>query len=137
MAQDKGIGQMPESMRSAFETSVSQARTMFEQMIAASERAMAGFEGQARAFQSDAMEMNRKVMAIAQQNVDSALSLAERLARAKDVQEMLQAHQAFAREQMDRLGEQTRELTEIARSSAGRMTEGMKEAGSGPAKRGK
>jgi phasin len=126
MAEDRtaGMGQMPESMRAVFETGVAQARAMFEQMMVATERSMSGFEGSARAFQSNAMDANRQIMTIAEENVTAALALAERLVQARDVQEMLQAHQSFVREQMERLGDQTRELTELARSSTARMTEG-------------
>jgi phasin len=126
MAEDRigGMSQMPESMRAVFETGVAQARAMFEQMMAATERAMSGFEGSARALQSNAMDVNRRIMTIAEQNVTAALGLAERLVQARDMQEMLQAHQSFVREQMERLGDQTRELTELAKSSTARMAEG-------------
>jgi len=115
--------QVPESMRSAFETGMHQAKTIFDEMMAATQRAMSTFEGSAKTMQSSALEVNRRIMGIAETNVTAALEHAEKLVRARDVQEMLAAHQDFVRRQVERMSEQTRELSELARSTSNQMGE--------------
>lgn len=115
--------QPPEAMRAAFEQGVNQARTLFSEMMAATERNLAAFEGSTKALQANTLEVNRKVMAIAEANVTSSLALAERLAQARDMQDVLAAHQDFVRVQKQRFEEESRALTELARTASARMAE--------------
>lgn len=116
MATDKSKAgyEIPENMRDMAETSVSQARKAFDEFMQAAEQTMTGMEGSTKAMQSGAMDMNRKMMTFAEANVEATFEFAERLVRARDMQEMVSLQQEFLRVQMDRMSQQARELGERA-----------------------
>lgn len=114
--------EIPDNMRSMAETSVAQARNAFDEFMKAAETAMGTMENSTKAVQSGAMEINRKAMSFAEANVEATFEFAQRLVRARDVQEIVSLQQEFMRVQMDRLGQQTRELGERAGAVGQKMT---------------
>jgi hypothetical protein len=70
----------------------------------------AKFEQQTAAAQGAANGAGEKILALAERNVAASFDFAQRLAHAKDLQEMAQIQEEFARAQMQTLSEQAKEL---------------------------
>jgi hypothetical protein len=66
------------------------------------------------AAQAGAKSTSEKIMTFAERNIAAAFDVAQRLARAKDPQEMAQIQQEFLRSQMQALSEQAKELVQGA-----------------------
>jgi phasin len=102
--------EIPAEMRDLAEKSVAQAKQAFEGFIAAAQQAVARVEGQAAAAQAGASEMSKKAMMFAQQNVAASFAFAQKLAQARDVEELMRLQAEFIKAQMHALTEQAKEL---------------------------
>ena len=81
---------------------------------------MSTFEGQAESFRQGSDDVRRRAMTFAEQNVDASFEFAQRLVRAKDVQEVVRLQTEFVQSQMRALTEQAKELgAASARPGAG------------------
>jgi len=115
--------QIPPEMRAFAEKSVEQAKQAVEGFISAAHRTVSAFEGQAETARKGAKDVGGKAMEFAERNITSSFDFAQKLVRAKDVQEMLELQAAYVRTQMQVLTEQAKELGE----NAGKMaTEPLK-----------
>jgi phasin len=110
--------EIPAEMRQMAEQSVEQARKAFDSFIAAAEDAVSRFGGQAAIAQAGARDVGKKAMTFAEQNVASSFAFAQKLVRARDVQEILRLHSEFIREQMESLSNQAKELGDVASKAA-------------------
>ena len=110
--------EIPAEMRQMAEQSVEQARKAFDGFIAAAEQAVSTFGGQAAVAQAGARDVGKKAMTFAEQNVANYFAFAQKLVRAKDVQEVLRIHSEFIREQMEALSNQAKELGDAASRAA-------------------
>jgi phasin len=115
--------EIPAEMRQMAEQSVEQARKAFDGFIAAAEEAVSRFGGQAAIAQAGARDVGKKAMTFAEQNVANSFAFAQKLVRARDVQEILRLHSEFIREQMDALSHQAKELGDVATKAAQSGTE--------------
>jgi phasin len=102
--------QIPPEMRALAENSVEQAKQAIEGFISAAHRAVSALEGQAETARKGAKDVREKAMDFAEQNITGSFDLAQKLVRAKDVQEMLELQSAYIKTQMQVLAEQAREL---------------------------
>jgi phasin len=114
MAKEARNFEVPREMRSIAEQSVEQARQAFDTFIAAAQRAASNIEGQASAAQAGAKDVRQKAMAFAEQNVATSFDFAQRLVRAKDVEELTRLQTEFVQRQMQALSEQAQELGQSA-----------------------
>ena len=105
-----GAFEIPNEMRTMAEQSVVQARQAFDTFMNAAHQAAAKFEQQTAAAQGGAKGAGEKIMAYAERNIAASFDFAQRLARAKDLQEMAQIQQEFVKAQMQTLSEQAKEL---------------------------
>ena len=115
--------EIPAEMRNMTERSVEQAKQAFEGFLAAVQQAAAHMQGQTAAAQAGAADMQRKAMAFAQQNIAASFEFAQKLARARDVQEVMRLQTEFVQAQMRTLADQAQELgadTAAAASAAGK-----------------
>ena len=80
---------VPPEMRAFAEKSVEQARQAFDGFISAAHHAVNAFEGQAQTARKGAKDVTEKAMTFAEQNIASSFEFAQRLVRAKDLQEVL------------------------------------------------
>ncbi len=110
--------EIPSEMRHVAEQSVAQAKQAFDGFMTAAQQAVSALEGQAAVAQASAKDMGKKAMSFAEQNVASSFEFAQKLVRAKDVQEVMQLQAEFARAQMEALGAQAKELGESATKAA-------------------
>lgn len=114
-----GSFEIPPEMRSVAEQSVAQARQAFDGFMNAAQKALGRIEEQTAAAQAGAKGASGKLIGYAEQNVNNAFEYAQRLVRAKDVDEMMRIQAEFVRSQMEKLTAQAKDLGESA-AQAGR-----------------
>jgi phasin len=105
-----GRFEIPPEMRSVAEQSVVQARHAFESFMDAAQKAAAKLEEQASVVQAGAKGTSEKIVGYAERNIAASFDFAQRLARAKDVQEIAKLQQEFVQAQMKALTEQAQDL---------------------------
>jgi phasin len=110
--------EIPTEMRDFAERSVEQARKAFDGFVGAAQKAVETFEGSTSTMQSSATEAARKGLTYAEQNVSAAFEHAQKLVRAKDLQEAMQLQSEFVRTQFASMQGQIKELSEAAQSAA-------------------
>lgn len=109
---------IPPEMRNVAEQSVVQARQAFDGFMNAAQKALGKMEEQTAAAQAGAKDAGKRVMSFAEQNVANSFAFAERLVRAKDVEEMMRIQAEFVRSQMENLASQARELGQVPAQAA-------------------
>jgi phasin family protein len=100
------------------ETSIGKAKQAVEQYMQAAQQALGAVQSSAQAAQAGARDMNEKAIGFARANVSAALDLAERFARAKDLQEVAQLQKEFLQSQTEKMTVQMRELGGVASRTA-------------------
>ena len=118
MAQDNPTYEIPTEMRDFAERSVEQARKAFDSFMGAAQRTVDTLENSATSVQANTTDMTRKSFNYAEQNIAAAFEHAQRLVRAKDVQEAMQLQAEFVRNQFAAMQNQMRDLGAIAQSAA-------------------
>lgn len=104
--------EIPPELRAVTEKSVEQARQAFEGFISAAHRTVSAFEGQAETARNDAKTLSEKAVSFAEQNIASSFDFAQKLVRAKDVEELFNVQANYINTQMQRLTEQAKQLGE-------------------------
>jgi phasin len=102
--------EIPAEMRRLAETSVAQAKQAFDGFISAAQQAVSRVESQSAAAQAGATDMSRKAMGFASQNMAASFAFAQRLAQARDVEEVMRLQADFLRSQMQAYSQQAQEL---------------------------
>lgn len=110
MAQFELEAPVPDSVRSLAEKTVTQAREVYEHSKNALEMGLDTIERTFDAAGQGATALNRKVIDIAQRNVNAGFELAKDLAAAKTVPEIVQLHSGYWRNQAGTLAAQAGEL---------------------------
>jgi phasin len=100
------------------EQSTAQARHTFEKTSAAGEEATRRIEDTYAATNQVALEFHRKVLAIAQANIDAAFDCAQELLGVTSPSEFIEVATSHARQQVQAMTEQTRELAAVAQKAA-------------------
>src|SRR6266436_45831 len=95
--------EIPSEMRNLAEQSVEQARKAFDGYMTAAQQAVEALEGQATVAQAGTKNVGKKAMTFAEQNVATSFEFAQKLVRAKDVQEVLRLQGEFVQAQMQAL----------------------------------
>src|SRR3954463_2305757 len=109
--------QVPEEMRTMAERSVTQARQALENYLQAARRTSESMEQTGDRVQTGAKDMAQKTLSAVEQNLRASLDYAERLGRAKDVQEMVQIQSDFARTQTEAMQAQMKEYGSAMQSA--------------------
>jgi len=110
--------QIPPEMRAMAEKSVEQAKQAVEGFISAAHRTVSAFEGQAETTRKGAKDVSAKAMDFAGKNITSSFDFAQKLVRAKDMQEMLELQATYVRTQMQALADQAKELGQTSSKMA-------------------
>ena len=110
--------EIPSEMRDFAERSVEQARKAFDGFVGAAHKAVESLEGSTSTIQSSATDATRKTLTYAEQNLAAAFDHAQKLVRAKDIQEAMQLQTDFAKSQFASMQAQLKELGEVAQSAA-------------------
>lgn len=115
--------EIPSEMRDMAEKSVQQARQALGGFLGAAQKAVDTVQGSTNTMQSSATDATRKTLAYAEQNISATFDHAQRLVRAKDIQEAISIQTEFAKTQFAAMQTQMRELGEMAQSAARTATE--------------
>ena len=110
--------EIPAEMRDFALKSVDQARKAFEGFMGAAHKAADAADGAGLSVSANAKDMGTKAMTFAEQNIAAAFELAQKMVRAKDVQEVLKLQGDYARTQMSAIQTQAKELGSIVQSAA-------------------
>jgi phasin len=109
---------VPTQMRQFAEQSVEQARKAVDGFMSAAQKAVSTAEAQAATAQSSAKDVGQKAMGFAEQNIANSFEFAQRLVRAKDVQEVMALQQEYLQAQMKAMSEQAKDLGSAATKAA-------------------
>jgi phasin len=124
---DQGTRQMnfqvPEEMRTMAERSVTQTRQALESFMQAARRTAETMEQTTDKVQAGAKDMAQRTLSAAEQNLRTSLDYAERLVRAKDLQEATQIQSEFVRTQAEAMQAQMKEFGSAAQSAMGQATD--------------
>ena len=108
--------------RALTERSLQQAKQAFDSLLAAGVHAASTAGTQVSKAQTGAREAGELAMHFAERNIRSGFDFAQKLARAKDAQEIMALHADYAASQIAALGEQAKELSGKAAELAGQGT---------------
>ena len=112
--------EVPTEMREFAERSVAQARKAYEGFMGAVQKSTTVIETPAgNPALTSAKDMSAKAVSFAENNVNAAFDLAEKLVHAKDVQEVIQLQTEFLKAQMANIQAQTKELGETMQKVTG------------------
>ena len=118
---------VPESVRALAEKTVTQTREAYERGKDALEDNVDALERSFDAAGQGAAAFNRKLIDIAQRNLNSAFDLAKSLAGAKNLAEIAELQSAFIRRQFDVFANQASEVRALTTKIAADTTEPIKE----------
>jgi phasin len=123
--------EVPQAMRDLAEKNVTQMRETYERAKDALEAVFESWERSFDAANQGAVALNRKVIDIAQRNINSSFDLAKSLAGAKNLAEAMELQGTYWRKQLDTLTAQAEEVrtlsTRVAANAAETMKRGMDE----------
>ena len=109
---------VPTQMRQFAEQSVEQARKAVDGFLTAAQKATTTLETQANTAQAGAKDVREKVMGFAEENINNSFAFAQRLVRARDIQEVMALQQEFLQQQMQAMQSQARDLGAVATKAA-------------------
>lgn len=105
-----GNFEIPAEMRNVAEQSVVQARQAFDGFMGAAQKALGKLEEQTAAAQAGGRAAGERAIGFAEKNIASSFDFAQRLVRAKDLEEMMRIQSEFVRSQVEALSSQAQEL---------------------------
>jgi phasin len=109
---------VPTQMRQFAEQSVEQAKKAVDGFLTAAHKTAVTLENQASTAQSGAKDVSQKVMGFAEQNINNSFEFAQKLVRAKDIQEVMALQQEFLKSQMQAMQAQAKDLGTTATKAA-------------------
>lgn len=110
--------EVPEQLRTYAEQSVTQARKAIEDFMKVAQTTVSSVEGSTQQMQAGATDINKKMLSYAEENISAAFDFAEKMARAKDMEEIMKLQSEFMTARMSAFGEQTREIGDSAAKAA-------------------
>jgi phasin len=118
MANEPWNFDVPTQLRQFAEQSIEEARKAVDGFMTAAQKAVTAAEAQADAAQSGAKDIGQRAMGFAEQNVANSFDFAQKLVRAKDMQEIMALQQEFLQSQMKAMSEQAKDLGSAASKAA-------------------
>jgi phasin len=117
---------VPESVRALAEKTVNQSREAYERGKDALEESIDALERSFDAAGQGATAFNRKLIDLAQRNLNSTFDLAKSLAGAKNLAEIVELQSAFIRQQFDVFANQANEIRALSTKIAADTAEPIK-----------
>src|SRR6478672_9048158 len=105
---------IPESVRAFAENTVDRTREAYDRSTDAFEESVATFEKSFDAAGQGAAAFNRKIIDIAQRNLNSVFDLAKSLAGARNLADIVELQAAYWRKQFERLAAQAEEVRALS-----------------------
>jgi phasin len=118
---------VPESVRALAEKTVNQTREAYERGKEALEESIDALERSFDAAGQGATAFNRKLIDIAQRNLNSGFDLAKSLAGAKNLAEIVELQSSFIRSQFDVFASQASEIRALTTKIAADTSEPIKD----------
>jgi len=118
---------VPEAVRAIAEKSVAQTREFYDRSNDALDASVATFEKTFDAAGQGAAAFNRKIIDIAQRNVNSGFDLAKSLAGAKNLSEMVELQAAYWQKLLGALTSQAEEVRALSTKLVAAAGEPLKE----------
>ncbi|MBK5198126.1 MAG: phasin family protein [Methyloceanibacter sp.] len=105
---------IPEAVRTAAEKTVAQSREAYDKSKTALDASITTFERSLDAAGQGAVAFNRKIVDIAQRNLNSVFDLAKSLASAKNLAEVVELQAAYWQKQFSALTAQAEEVRALS-----------------------
>ena len=118
--------EVPQAMRDLAERNIAQMRETYERSKDALEGVLQSWERSFDATNQGAVALNRKIIDIAQRNINSGFDLAKSLAGAKNLAEAMKLQADYWRKQLDTLAAQSEEVRTLTAQVAADATKPMK-----------
>ena len=109
---------VPTQMRQFAEQSVEQAKKAVDGFLTAAQKTATTLETQANTAQAGVKDVREKVMGFAEENINNSFDFAQKLVRAKDIQEVMRLQQEFLAQQMQAMQSQAKDLGASAAQAA-------------------
>ncbi len=110
--------EIPAPVREMAEKSVEQTKEAYDRMMEAARQAQGMFASSSNVMGAGSKEIQEKTMQYAEANVQAGFDFAERLVKAKDLQEVLDIQTQFARQQLENYTQQAQEISQMIAESA-------------------
>jgi phasin len=110
--------EIPEAVRDLAERNVEQARSAFGQFMDMARQALEMMTRSQGAMAAGALEVQSQALRYAEQNIEAGFRYAIDLARARDMNEILQVQQQYAQRQMQAYATQAQELGRLMTDAA-------------------
>jgi phasin len=110
--------EIPSSLRDIASKSVEQAQDAYSRFLDAARQTQDMVSKSTEVFASGAKEVNEKVISFAESNTKAGFDVATRLAKARDIKEVLEIQTQFARNQIESYTQQAQELSRVLASAA-------------------
>jgi phasin len=105
-----GAYEIPNEMRDFAEKSVEQARKAFESFLDAAQKASTALESQAETAQQNVRAVGGTAVSYAEQNMAASFAYAQKLVRARSLEEVMAIQTEFAKSQIESLTKQVHEI---------------------------
>ncbi|HWJ75405.1 MAG TPA: phasin family protein [Kaistia sp.] len=119
---DETVFEIPEPMRAFADKSVDQARKAFDDFMSATVKAVDKAETSTKSIQEGARDVNRQAIGFLEENVAASFEFAQKLVRARTVEELQSIHRDFLQRQVATAQAQTKTvgeaLTKVATDAA-------------------
>ncbi len=109
---------IPAPVRQMAEKSVEQTKQAYDRMLEAARQTQGMFADSTNAMGMGSKELQEKTMQYAEANVQASFDLAERLVKAKDLQEVMEIQTQFARQQMEAYTQQAQDISKMMAEAA-------------------
>lgn len=123
---DKTAFEIPEQMRALADKSVDQAKKAFDDFMGATVKAVEKSETSAKTLQSGARDVNRQALAFLEANVAASFDFAQKLVRARSVEELSQIQQEFLKTQVEAAQSQGKDMADTIGKAAGEVQQQSK-----------
>lgn len=110
--------EVPVDMRDFAQKSVEQARKAFEGFVSVAQKTADAVDSAGANMRANAKTVSTQALGYAEQNVNAAFDLAQKLVQAKDPQEAFALQSEFLKSQLANLQSQAKELGAAIQSSA-------------------
>jgi phasin len=110
--------EIPHELRDLAERSVDQARKAFEGFVNVAQKTAGTVEGATEQARTSAKSVSSHILGFAEQNVNAAFDLANKLVKAKDPQEAFTVQSEFLKQQLATLQSQAKEIGTLIQKSA-------------------
>jgi phasin len=113
-----GNFEIPAEMRRIAEQSMQQAQRAFEGFINAAQQAAGEVESRANRARAGTRDVTEKAMSFAERNVAASFDFAQKLVRARDLDEVMRLQREYIQAQIQALNEQAKEIGQTVSKAA-------------------